>query len=165
MEKCKRCDRQMIARPDDEYAYEWQHEYDYVSENYESICSGCDAVINRQAVEGWCNYHDHTCVIANHYAKSLHLCRDSECIEHQDITTLMINASYARWKDDGEENPFFDRITKVSEELEAGTAQIVNLTGMTREERRNAMFVDRSDMSDEEYMAYLRSCNDRAGDA
>ena len=81
------------------------------------ICSACERVECNKAFYIYCHYHDNYCVLPEHYVNSVYLTRRDECIEAQDITTLMINASYQRWKD-GEENEFFERITTAAAEIE-----------------------------------------------
>lgn len=90
-----------------------------------------------------CAFHGHDCHVEDHYADAIHLTSPERCIAEQDITTLMINASYERWEQ-GEENEFFDRITKVSEELRA-----------IEEDDFDKLTFDVGALSDEEFDAWL----------
>ena len=80
-------------------------------------CSGCMAVAEDKAVYRHCQFHDRQCVVAKHYADATHLCAKDQCIEHRDITTLMINDAYYRYRD-GEANPFFDRLLSAAEKAQ-----------------------------------------------
>lgn len=87
-------------------------------------CHGCVSVAEHKAVYRHCAFHGRECTVWNHYADSIHLCSADECIERQDITTLMINASYDRWKA-GEENSFFDWLTAIPDAIESGEIKTV----------------------------------------
>lgn len=73
----------------------------------------------------WCEFHQRDCAVPDHYLGSTHLCSPEYCIQDQDITTLMINASLRQWQA-GEENEFFDRITQPID-----LDKCLSLTGMT----------------------------------
>jgi hypothetical protein len=136
MSNCARCDRTMIVEDPNVQ----QNRYALES-SWDGICQGCCDVFDRKAVEAYCEFHENTCVTANHYVDSLSLTSPDQCIEEQDITTLMINASYARYKA-GEENPFFDRMISISDQLKAGTLETVCISDMTDEEQHKALFGD-----------------------
>jgi hypothetical protein len=124
--KCPICKRVMLEHTD-----KW---YEERSVNCGGDCSGCVAVMEGNASYAPCAFHGRDCVVANHYAESVHLCNPAQCIEHQDITTLMINSSMQRWKD-GEQNEFFDRITQPID-----LANCVDLTGLSNEEVIKSLF-------------------------
>jgi hypothetical protein len=118
--KCQSCRRAMVETTED-WANRW-------SVNCAGDCLGCVAAAEDRAVERWCEFHQRECVVENHYADSTFLCSPHLCIEHQDITTLMINHSYANWHQ-GEPNEFFDRITQPVD-----LSRCVDLSGLSDED-------------------------------
>lgn len=106
--RCTSCDRRILNGD------RWQDE---MHADCGGICHGCDLVAKGYAVFRDCTFHGYKCVVRNHYADSTHLCSDDYCIEHQDITTLMLNASWASYKE-GNENEFFDRLLAAAEQAD-----------------------------------------------
>ena len=108
--RCTSCNRRILNGDS------WQDE---MHVDCGGICRGCDVVAKGYAVFRDCTFHGYQCVVRNHYADSTHLCSDDYCIEHQDITTLMLNASWARYEE-GEGNELFDRLLESAARAETG---------------------------------------------
>lgn len=104
--RCKICNRRMFDSDN------WQDEMHL---DCGGDCKGCILVPEGRAVYRDCSFHGYRCVVRNHHADSTHLCPDARCIENQDITTLMLNASWARYKEGGD-NELFNRLLQAAAE-------------------------------------------------